>query len=71
MSLLKERFGNRLQTLRNNAEMTQEELADKIGLTIESISNIERGIFGPKFDNLQKIADALNTPVMNLFDFEQ
>ena len=40
-----------------------------MGLTIESISNIERGIFGPKFDNLEKIAEVLGVPVKELFDF--
>ncbi len=69
MSELKENFGNRLQTLRLEAKMTQEELADQVGVTIESISNIERGIFGPKFDNLEKIADALNISVKELFVF--
>ncbi len=69
MSELKENFGSRLQTLRLEAKMTQEELADQVGVTIESISNIERGIFGPKFDNLEKIADALNISVKELFVF--
>lgn len=70
MSQLKINFGKRLQALRLDAEMTQEELADEIGVTVESISNIERGIFGPKFDNLEKIADVLNIPVKELFDFD-
>jgi len=50
--------------------MTQEELADDIGVTVESISNIERGVFGPKFDNLEKIAAVLNIEVKELFDFD-
>ena len=70
MSQLKINFGKRLQALRLDAEMTQEELADEIGVTVESISNIERGIFGPKFDNLEKIADVLSIPVKELFDFD-
>jgi transcriptional regulator with XRE-family HTH domain len=70
MSLLKEQFGNRLRFLRAERGMTQEQLADKTGLTIESISNIERGIFAPKFHNLEKIAFALKVPVKELFNFE-
>lgn len=69
MSKLKKRFGQRIQKLRMEAGITQEQLADEISLTVESISNIERGIFGPKFDNLEKIAIALNVPVKELFDF--
>ena len=40
-----------------------------MGLTIESISNIEQGIFGPKFDILEKISEVLGVPVKKLFDF--
>ena len=69
MSKLKDCFGQRLQKLRMKANITQEQLADKVDLTVESISNIERGIFGPKFDNLEKIAQALEVPVKELFDF--
>ena len=69
MSELKKNFGQKVQSLRLEAGITQEQLADAVGLTIESISNIERGIFGPKFDNLEKIAEVLGVPVKELFDF--
>ncbi|MCH7535862.1 MAG: helix-turn-helix transcriptional regulator [Bacteroidetes bacterium] len=70
MAQLKEDFGKRLQALRVKLDITQEKLADDVGLTVESISNIERGIFGPKFENLEKIARSLNIPVKELFDFK-
>ena len=69
MANLKRRFGRRLKSLRTGKGLTQEQLADATELSIESISNMERGIFGPRFDNLQKIASALNVDVMDLFDF--
>ena len=69
MSQLKIEFGKRLQYLRKQANLTQEQLADKIDLTVESVSNIERGIHAPKFDNLEKIAHVLDADVKNLFDF--
>ena len=70
MGQLKEDFGKRLRVLRVESDITQEKLADDVGLTVESISNIERGIFGPKFENLEKIARSLNIPVKELFEFE-
>ncbi|MCH8163451.1 MAG: helix-turn-helix transcriptional regulator [Proteobacteria bacterium] len=70
MGQLKEDFGKRLRALRVESDITQEQLADDVGLTVESISNIERGIFGPKFENLEKIARSLNIPVKELFEFE-
>ena len=69
MANLKANFGRKLTQLRKEADLTQEKLADMTGLTVESISNIERGKFGPKFDNLEKIAAVLQVPVKCLFDF--
>ena len=36
-------FGKRVQTLRKRQGLTQEELAQQIGKTADTISNIERG----------------------------
>lgn len=68
---LKKNFGRRLQQLRHSRKMTQEELAEHVGVSIESISNIERGIHGPSFDNLEKIIAALQVPAKSLFDFDE
>lgn len=69
MAELKNSFGKRLKQLRKERGITQEKLADMTGLSVESISNIERGVFGPKFDNLEKIAAALDLDVKLLFEF--
>lgn len=71
MAELKKQFGKRLKIIRLAAKMTQEQLADSVGVTIESISNIERGIHGPSFDTLEKIADVLKVSVKNLFMFDE
>jgi len=70
MAKLKVQFGKRLQQLRTEIGMTQEQLADKTQLTVESISNMERGLYGPKFENLEKIAAVLKVQVKELFDFD-
>lgn len=70
MGRLKVQFGKRLQVLRSYAGITQEQLADKIGVTVESISNIERGVYGPKFQTLEKIAKVLKVRVKELFEFD-
>lgn len=70
MAKLKVQFGKRLQQLRTEIGMTQEQLADKTQLTVESISNMERGLYGPKFENLEKIAAVLKVPVKELFYFD-
>ena len=69
MTALKKQFGFKLKQLRRDRCITQEQLADMASLSVESISNIERGIFGPKFDNLEKLAQVLDIEVKTLFDF--
>ena len=71
MSELKKQFGKRLKAVRLAAKMTQEQRADCIGVTIESISNMERGIHGPSFDSLEKISNALGIPAKTLFEFDK
>ena len=39
--------------------MKQQELADKIGINMQSLSKIERGVNYPTFDTLEKIMDVL------------
>jgi len=69
MGQLKIQFGKRLKDLRKQAGLTQEQLAEKVNITVESISNIERGIYSPKFSNLEKISEILEVEVKDLFDF--
>lgn len=47
--------------------MSQEELADRVQLSVETISNIERGRPTTRLSTVAKIADALETPVGELF----
>ena len=39
--------------------MTQQELSDQIGINLQSLSKIERGINYPTFDTLQKLTEIL------------
>jgi len=68
--MLKLKFGQRLKCLRKLSKITQEQLAEQTGLTIETISNIERGVHAPRFDNLEKIAEAIDVEVKDLFCFD-
>ena len=46
--------------------MTQTQLAIAVGVINAQISNWERGIRNPKYENLQKIADVLGVDVRTL-----
>lgn len=56
--------------LRKAAKMTQEELAEKSGLSTAYIGRLERGICDPTLDTVYKIADALKLPVTAFFNPE-
>ena len=69
MPSLRRDFGNRLKAIRLDRELTQEEFAELVGISVDFLSLIERGINAPGFDVLEKIADRLGLPVRDLFDF--
>lgn len=56
----------RLKEERENKRMTQQQLADLVGLSMITISRYETGTRQPKSGDLQKIADALGVTVAYL-----
>ena len=51
--------------------ITQEHLAELLGVSVEFVSNMERGINAPSFETLEKLAIALDLQVSDLFIFEK
>ncbi|MEK6646305.1 MAG: helix-turn-helix transcriptional regulator [Candidatus Firestonebacteria bacterium] len=60
-------LGNRIKCLRTEQNLTQEKLSEKSNLHNSYIGLIERGAKGPSLETLQKIADALNVSLVDLF----
>ena len=69
-SQLREKFGTRIRSLRSAHGFTQEQLAERAGISVDFLSLIERGKNAPSFGNLDELADALEVSVANLFSFE-
>jgi transcriptional regulator with XRE-family HTH domain len=69
MSELRNQFGKKLRKIRRDRDMTQEQLAEAIGVTMAFISRMERGRHGASFDNIQKLAEVLGVEVEELFHF--
>jgi transcriptional regulator with XRE-family HTH domain len=67
--MFKEKFGKKLRFFRRQKDLTQEQLAEAIGVSVEFISNIERGINAPSFETLEKLCEALQLLPKELFDF--
>ncbi len=58
-----ERFGMHLAELRRQKELTQEDLAELAGCSVDTVSFLERGGRKPSFDLLLGLAQALEISV--------
>ncbi len=62
-------IGKRLRQLREDAGLTQRELAIRAGVLIKTISELERDVNdNPELRTLQAIAGALGKPVAELLE---
>lgn len=69
MTDIRKAFGSRLRKIRLGMGLTQEELADKVGLHPTYIGQIERGVRNPSLINLEKISKALKINSSDLLPF--
>lgn len=60
--------GTRVRILRRAAGMSQEALADRLGLTFQQVQKYERGANRISASKLFDIAAALNVPVSSFFE---
>ncbi|HYO17067.1 MAG TPA: helix-turn-helix transcriptional regulator [Dermatophilaceae bacterium] len=66
------RVTNRIRALRFAAgEMTQADLADRVGVTRQTIIAIEQGRYSPSLEVAFRIAHALRVPLDEVFDYSQ
>lgn len=56
-------IGHNLKSARNAAGLTQEELAQQCGVATITIRQYESGKREPKYDTLERLADALDVPL--------
>lgn len=56
-------FSERLKDLRKQAELTQVDVAEKLGISQPAYASWERGVKRPTQENLVKIAQILNVSV--------
>lgn len=70
MSSISEKLGRRLAFFRKLRDMTQAELAEKVGLSNNFIALIESGKRAPSFETLERLIEVLNVNVNQIFNFE-
>jgi putative transcriptional regulator len=51
--------------------MTQAELADRVGVTRQTIIAIEQGRYSPSLEVAFRISHALRVPLDEVFDYQQ
>lgn len=61
------RFGRRIQQLRKERKLTQEALAESIGVDRSYMGFVERGERNPTLDKIIKISKALKMSLSELF----
>ena len=64
------KLGKRIKKLRQNANLTQEKLAEKSGISLDYLGKIEVNINKPGLKTLIKVANALDISIKALFDFD-
>jgi putative transcriptional regulator len=61
---------NNIRTLRFlHGEMTQQELADRIGVTRQTVVAIEKAKYSPSLEVAFRIARVFNTPLEEVFSY--
>ena len=60
-------LGDRIKRARKKIGLTQEDIANKIGVKRSVISKYENGLIEPSISQLKKIADALDVPWYELY----
>ena len=70
MKTNKELLGARIRELRKGKGLSQEALAEMIGIEPRHVSRIEVGKSYPTISRLEKISEVLGVPMRDLFDFD-
>ena len=68
---MKPAISNNIRKLRfNNDEMTQQALADAIGVTGQSVIAIEKGKYSPSLEVAFKIAEVISVTLDQVFQYQ-
>jgi len=66
-----DRLSNQIRRLRlDNGQMTQQELADKVGVTRQTIIAIEAGRYAPSLPLAFRIAQTFGIPIEQVFQYD-
>ena len=69
MATLRKLFGKKLRAFRKERQMTQEEFAELLNISVDFLSLVERGLNAPSFESIEVFSITLGIPVRDFFDF--
>jgi transcriptional regulator with XRE-family HTH domain len=69
--LASEQVGHRLRALRKATNLSIRSLAERSGLSVNTLSLIENGKTSPSVSTLHQLAQSLNVPITSFFEGEQ
>ena len=67
---VRKKLGSKVQRLRHDQGLSQEELADRAGLHRTYVSGVERGVRNPTLTVVERLARALGVSVAVLVAFD-
>ncbi len=70
MEDVRQLVGERVQILRKRKNLSQEELASRIGIDTKSLSRLERGLHFPSLETLDRIRMELGVELKDFFNFD-
>jgi len=71
MSIILKKIGGKITEIRLLKKLTQAQFAEKMNLSVESISRMERGVAFPSLKTMERAASALEVPLKDFFDFDE
>jgi transcriptional regulator with XRE-family HTH domain len=69
VATLRKQFGKKLRTIRKQKDLTQEQFAEVLDISVDFLSLIERGLNAPSFESIESFSIILGMPVRDFFDF--
>ncbi|HHT01560.1 MAG TPA: helix-turn-helix transcriptional regulator [Firmicutes bacterium] len=67
----KDKHENKIKVLRKELGLRQEDVANRVGVTRQTIIAIENDRYDPTLELAMKLAQLLNTPVEEIFQLDK
>lgn len=65
------KIGNNIKKLRELKNLSRQHIADNVGLSLKTYSNIENDLTSPDLKTLEAIADIIEVSFYKLFNFDE